>query len=230
MWEAVGIAHHLHETPARSGLDLSRRDAASAFSLSPVPASISHGWEKVHHALTGTLRCTQVRVVAALEASFEELFAAECGYVVRTLTRLGVHSSDVEDVAQDVFIAVHHRLCDYDASRPAKPWLFAFAFRAAANYRRLARHRRERTADDESATSATQDDELEAAQRRAMLHGALEALDLEHRAAIVAVDLDGVPAKDAARAMGIPLNTLYSRVRNGRKKLRAVLSGDQRLA
>lgn len=163
--------------------------------------------------------------MSALDARFEELFAAECGYVLRTLRRLGVHERDVEDLAQDVFLAVHHRFSDYDPARPARPWLFAFAFRAASNYKRLARHRREAHEDVEAAGAPEQERSLEADQQRRLLLRALQTLDLKHRAAIVAVDLDQVPPKDAAAAMGISLNTLYSRVRNGRQKLRAALAG-----
>lgn len=172
--------------------------------------------------------------MSALDERFERLFAAECGYVIRTLRRLGVREIDVEDLAQDVFLAVHHRFADYDPKRAPRPWLFAFAFRAASNYKRLARHRRETRDDTETGRPPEQESTLEASRRREMLLDALQTLDLDHRAAIIAVDLDQVPAKDAADAMGIPLNTLYSRVRNGRKKLRAALTSspdaDQRPA
>lgn len=173
--------------------------------------------------VTETVPYPQVGSVPELDARFEELFAAQFGYVIRTLMRLGVRPSDGEDVAQDVFFAVFHRLRDYDATRPARPWLFAFAFRAAANYRRLARHRRESPAQSEPGGASTQENDLEAAERRVLLQRALNDLDFEHRAAVVAVDLDEVAPKDAAKAMGIPLNTLYSRVRNARKKLRVAL-------
>ena len=177
---------------------------------------------------------TSTNRVSTLDSRFERLFAAECGCVIRTLRRLGVRDGDVEDLAQDVFLAVHHRFADYDPKRPPRPWLFAFAFRAASNYKRLARHRREARDDTEHGRGPEQEHQLEAARRREMLLDALQTLDLEHRAAIIAVDLDQVPAKDAAAAMGIPLNTLYSRVRNGRKKLRAALTSspdaDQRQA
>ena len=152
---------------------------------------------------------------------------------MRSLIRLGVRSSDAEDVTQDVFLAVYARLSDYDVSRPPKPWLFAFAFRAASNYRRLARHRVERPESEHpklpggavnpQESVSPQEHALEAAGRRALLARALENLDFDHRAALVAVDLEEVAPKEAAEAMRIPLNTLYSRVRNGRKKLRAAI-------
>ena len=74
-------------------------------------------------------------------ARFRALFENQFDYVWTSLLRLGVHARDVEDVAQDVFEHVHRRLDEYDRSRPIRPWLFAFSFRCASDWRRLARHR-----------------------------------------------------------------------------------------
>ena len=40
-----------------------------------------------------------------------------------------------------MFVEVFRNLHRYDPARPLRPWLFAFAFRFASDYRRLARHR-----------------------------------------------------------------------------------------
>lgn len=160
--------------------------------------------------------------------SFPILFRANAAYVARSLRRLGVHDRDVEDVTQEVFVAVHAHLAELDESRPIKPWLFAFAFRAAANYRRLARHRHEVSegaGDEPEGQGPAADQALDDARRAARLMSALDGLDLEHRAAIILVDLEQVAPKEAAEGLGIPLNTLYSRVRNGREKLRRTLLG-----
>lgn len=157
---------------------------------------------------------------------FEAVFERECGYVVHSLRRLGVRENDLEDLTQDVFIAVHRRLGDYDPARPLRPWLFGFAFRAASNYRRLARHRREAVFEPaplERGAPPVQEQALVDGERRQQLRHALDTLDLKHRAALILVDLDGVPPAEVAESLDIPLDTVYSRVRNGRKKLRAAL-------
>ena len=162
--------------------------------------------------------------------SFTMVFAEEGGYILHTLRRLGVRESDLEDLTQDVLVAVHRRLGEYDPTRPLRPWLFGFAFRAASNYRRLARHRREAVFEGvplERAAAPAQEEALVDEERRRTLHRALDTLDLKHRAALVLVDLDGVPPAEVAQALDVPIDTVYSRVRNARKKLRAVLlSGD----
>src|SRR5258708_34117311 len=75
--------------------------------------------------------------------TLDDLFQMHAGYVWNTLRRLGAGPADVEDLTHEVFLQVHARLGDFDTTRPARPWLFGFAFRVASRHRRRAHHRRE---------------------------------------------------------------------------------------
>ena len=74
---------------------------------------------------------------------FDRLFEAELDYVRHSLRRLGVREADLDDEVNEVFLRVHRQLASYDAARPLRPWLFAFAARVAAEHRRRAHVRRE---------------------------------------------------------------------------------------
>jgi RNA polymerase sigma-70 factor (ECF subfamily) len=158
-------------------------------------------------------------------ARFRALFQRELDYVWTSLRRLGVHARDAEDVAQDVFVHVYRRLDDYDPSRPLRPWLFAFAFRCASDWRRLARHRVEAQEDpDRRPAGTTAADEVVArTQDRELLLQALEQIDLERRGVLILYELDETPMKDIAEALGIPLFTAYSRLRVARQELTAAV-------
>lgn len=159
---------------------------------------------------------TEARDGAFLEA-FRELFDAELAYVVRVLRRLGVRPSDLEDVAQDVFVSVYRRFREYDRGAPARPWLFSFALRASANYRRLARHRREVHTEGEPATDATSpEDATSEARARALVLRALDRLPDEQRTVFVMHDIEGFCAPEIASEVEAPLNTVYSRLRLAR--------------
>ena len=69
--------------------------------------------------------------------------AINAGYVAASLGRLGIAAGDRDDLVSEIFVRVHEELATYDADRPIRPWLFAFAARVASEHRRLARHRRE---------------------------------------------------------------------------------------
>lgn len=160
---------------------------------------------------------------------FEQLFAEQLTYVWNVLRRLGVRDAEREDLVQEVFVRVHQALPTYDASRPPRPWLFAFAFRVASDHRRLARHRSEVLGDDaESPASAPgADTQLEGAQRRAVLHAALDQLDLDKRAVIVLHELEELSIPEVARTLGIPEGTAYTRLRAARLQLATTLQAGE---
>jgi RNA polymerase sigma-70 factor, ECF subfamily len=156
--------------------------------------------------------------------SFQAVFVAEFDFVCRSLRRLGVREADVHDVAQELFVAVHRGLADYDRARPLRAWLMGYAVRYAANYRRLGWHKGTELSDDAAVPSPRMTDKLQA--RQLVLRG-LAALDFDKRVALVMHDLEEITAPEIATELGIPLNTVYSRVRLARdafKKAVAELS------
>lgn len=156
----------------------------------------------------------------AKTAEFTALFEAHLAYVWTTLRRLGVHERDLEDVAHETFLKVYAELDRFDRTRPAKPWLFAFALRKASDYRKLARHKTALFGDDEPGGATNEADETAARrEREALVHDALASLDMEKRAVLVLADLDEQTMPDIAAALGIPLNTGYSRLRAARQEL-----------
>lgn len=156
---------------------------------------------------------------------FRTIFELEVGYVMRTLRRLGVAPADVEDLAHDVFLAVHQRLDSYDPARALRPWLFGFAFRVASHYRRKAGRETalehvERVADPADGPEALLDKE---SRRRLVLAG-LDAIELSRRAVFVLHELDGVTCDEIARTLEIPLGTAYSRLRLARQDFSAAMN------
>jgi len=154
--------------------------------------------------------------------SFQRVFETELGYVATSLRRLGVAPRDVEDVSHDLFVQVWKQWSTYDPARPVRPWLFAFAFRFASDYRRLSRHKVEMFVEKDSATKDKGADELlvEHEQQRA-LFSALEWISEERRGVFILFELDGVPMQEIADSLQIPANTAYSRLRLAREEFAA---------
>lgn len=162
---------------------------------------------------------------APIAPSFAAVFEGEFSYVHGTLRRLGVRAADLEDLSHDVFVAVHDALPRFDARRPIRPWLFGIAFRVASDHRRRARHAREIPDDQPDAIDGAlpADEQLAAAEARALVLRALDALDLDRRAALVLHDIDGRSAPEIAEALAVPLNTVYSRIRLARADFQAAV-------
>jgi RNA polymerase sigma-70 factor (ECF subfamily) len=157
---------------------------------------------------------------------FESMYRAELPYVLRTLRRLGLNEADAADLAHDVFVVVHRRQGEYDRNRPLRAWLFGIAYRLVANHLGRA-YRRVEIPTDPIGLSAVDPRaaSLDEGAARDLLLRALAAVDIEHRAVLVLHDLEERAAPEVATILGIPLNTVYSRLRNGRQKVAAAARG-----
>jgi len=167
---------------------------------------------------------------AAETSHFELLFDREFSYVWNTLRRLGIYERDLEDVTHEVFLQIYTHWAAFDPARSARPWLFGFAYRIAADYRRLARHRMQLVGDvaeveDQArpGTGTDQDDATDARDAAELVERALGRLELEQRAVLVMHDIDGSTMSEVAAALAIPVNTGYSRLRLARARFSAVV-------
>ena len=160
-------------------------------------------------------------MTAGQPPDFPKIYASEFSYVWKTLRRLGAPPKDIEDVTHDLFVVVHRRLPEYDASRPLRPWLFGIAVRVLSDYRQLFRNRREvldpiAPTPDAIDQAPRQDESLAGNQERTLLMKALDLIDFDRRVVLVMHDLDEVSMPEIAAALDIPLNTAYSRLRLAR--------------
>lgn len=161
---------------------------------------------------------------APLEADrryFQELYRRETAPVRGFLRRMGAPSLHLEDLVHDVFVIAYQRLADYDRSRPARPWLFGIALRRHWSFSQRVAVRREVDAELEGVADhgPGPDQRLDERERSGLLLGAIQQLDLDQRAAFVMHHLEGCTAPQVAEALGVPLNTVYSRLRRARERV-----------
>ena len=157
---------------------------------------------------------------------FDSLYTRHFEFACRSLRLLGVDGNALEDAAQDVFAIVSRRLADFEHNASVKTWIFAIVQRVAANYRRRRRRRPESFTVLPESTPSTQpgpDAEWEAERAARLIQAFAVGLDDSRRALLVLGLLERVPARELARSLGIPLFTVYSRVRSVREALDAFL-------
>ena len=152
-----------------------------------------------------------------------EAFQGELDYVYRSLRRLGTPPSEVDDLAQEVFLALRQSWDEYDRTRPLRPYLFGIAFRISAATQRKRRREVSFGVIEADEPGPGPDDALLAKQIRAQVLAALEQVPLKRRAVLVMHDIDEVAVRDIATALSIPLFTVYSRLRKGRRELEVAL-------
>lgn len=155
------------------------------------------------------------------DLSFEAVFAEHAPYVLRALPRLGVGAADVDDVAQEIFLAVHRGLPAFEGRSRVRTWIFGIALRVAGNYRRRAHRRREvRGLEIEGVEAPTQNDGLERARSRQLLTAALEELSERKREVFVLYEIEELSMAEVAEAVGCPLFTAYARLYAARREMK----------
>jgi RNA polymerase sigma-70 factor (ECF subfamily) len=153
-------------------------------------------------------------------------------FVWLSLQRLGIHISDLDDVAQDVFVIVHKRLRTFDRRSRLTTWLFGICMRVAANYRRRRRWTFEvllgGSDDQRPATLVAADEVLVRREQRELAERALNRLELAKRATFVMFELESLSCLEIAELMNVPVGTVYSRLHSARRQLEKTLSRDLR--
>ena len=151
-------------------------------------------------------------------------------FVWLSLQRLGIHPSDLDDVAQDVFMVVHRRLDTFDRRARVSTWLFGICMRVAANYRRRRRWTHEVLTgggeEDRPSGLAAADDVLVRREQRELAERALNRLEIAKRATFVMFEIEALSCLEIAELMNVPVGTVYSRLHSARRQLEKNLSRD----
>jgi RNA polymerase sigma-70 factor (ECF subfamily) len=156
---------------------------------------------------------------------FEAIYAQYASFVWRVLRGMGVGESMIQDAVQDVFVVVHRRLPDFDHRHSVKTWLFEITYRVACSARRKkARARLHEPLSDALRTSAAGPQEAtERLHSSRLLSDLLARMPDDRRAVLVLADIEGLSAKEISEVAGIPINTVYSRLRRARIELSRAL-------
>src|SRR5262245_23531228 len=160
-----------------------------------------------------------------------EVYAAHFKYVWRCLRALGVADAVLDDAVQDVFLVVQKKLEQFDGRGQLRTWLYAIALRIARRYRAAAAEDARRRSVDSRADDAEAlrevpgpvdaEHSIEQGERLDLARRALERLDDSKREVFVLGHVEQMSAPEIAEAVGIPLNTVYSRLRAARLEFKA---------
>ena len=163
--------------------------------------------------------------VAALGA----LYDRHADTLFRFLCRLPhVDEQEAEDLVQEAFLAAQHAARSYRGDCAVRTWLMAIAgnlSKARARSRQRNRSALERARVQALPTLVSSDAEAQLRQRQQIACVAAALADLPHdlQMAYVLCELEGVPGVEAARVLKTREGTLYRRLHDARKRLRAAL-------
>jgi RNA polymerase sigma-70 factor, ECF subfamily len=152
-----------------------------------------------------------------------QVYALHFKYVWRCLKSLGVQERHLDDAVQEVFLVVHRKLDSFDGNHALTSWLYAIAVRMARRNHRAAAQERSRFLSEDEASEHSEHSHssnspllLEENERLSLAQQALTSLNESKREVFVLSAIEGLSAPEIAPILGIPLNTVYSRLRAAR--------------
>jgi RNA polymerase sigma factor (sigma-70 family) len=162
------------------------------------------------------------------------LFDRHHDAVYRFLSRLvRATAAEADDLVQITFLEVWRSASRFGGKGAVKSWIFGVAANVARHHVRGEVRRRVALAGAAENggggdTVRSPDEALMQAQLVDRVGAALNTLSHDQRVTFVMCDLEDVPGVEAARVLGIREGTLWRRLHDARKALRAVLGGGER--
>jgi RNA polymerase sigma factor (sigma-70 family) len=133
---------------------------------------------------------------------------------------------EVEDLTQDVFIAVAEISARYKEAGKLKSWLYSVAVRTAKKRRRTLTNRK-RLLNENVDQAVAVAGQLSTSGQRVMakhdLYHAFAGLTETQRQALVLFEYQGMSGEEIAETMNIKLNTVWSHLRRARTAVLSVL-------
>ncbi|MFJ7731762.1 RNA polymerase sigma factor [Lysinibacillus sp. NPDC097231] len=144
-----------------------------------------------------------------------EKFAFQCG----------VHSNDLADVSQEVFVKLYRFLHQFKHDR-FTTWLYKITLNATRDYYR--KEQREQAKEEKlnaqpQMSSSSAEDDVLLFEEDKLLHNAIQALDEKYRYPLVLFYFHELKYEEIAEVLNISLSTVKVRILRAKEKLKAVL-------
>ena len=152
--------------------------------------------------------------------------------VRRYLLRVGVTESDVDDLVQATFLEIVRAAPRFDPGYPVRTWIFGITTIMVRRHRRSVSRAAARLvtwaglARAEAAPSP--DDVYEGDEALRRFAKAFARLSRKKREVFALVTIEGLSGEEAAHALGIPVNTVWTRLHHARADLRAAVLSEHR--
>jgi RNA polymerase sigma-70 factor (ECF subfamily) len=169
------------------------------------------------------------RDTCAVLPSFRSVYDEYFDFVWTSTRRLGVPVDAVDDVVQEVFVVISDRLGTVEQPASLRSWIYGVVRRTVSTYHRSRRVRSASESHDpfEDASSPMQPSPLDLAvlnDEVRLLWRLLGDIGPLKREVFVLAELEEMTMPEIAEAIGVPLNTAYSRLRVARQEFNDALA------
>jgi RNA polymerase sigma-70 factor (ECF subfamily) len=163
---------------------------------------------------------------------FADVYRDYFGFAWRSARALGTSPAALDDVVQEIFVVVHQRLTSFEGRSTLRTWLSGIVLNVVRHHRRgVARKSphelsREEVEDPDRLATSERDPYQAAAltEGTRLVERILAMLDDEKREVLVLAEFEELTVPEIAEALGLKLNTTYSRLRLAREQFEKALA------
>ena len=161
--------------------------------------------------------------------AFEEVYKASSSFVYNVALRVVNNREDALEVAQEVFLIVHHKLKDFRFESSFKTWVYRITANLAINYAK--KNVRTKTVPFEESfgdvlVENNVESQIEREHQEQLVENLLAELNPDQRACVVLREIQGLSYEEIAKALNININTVRSRLKRSRERLLSLKRGD----
>ena len=159
--------------------------------------------------------------------SFEEIYKRTAGFVYNVALRVVNNREDAQEVTQEVFLIIYHKLKKFRFESSFKTWIYRITVNTSINFvKRIRRTTNKMDAyEDEVAAKVLPNDvhkDIDKEHNNKIIEELLNAINPEQRACVVLRNIEGLSYQQIAQTLQININTVRSRLKRAREKLLAL--------
>lgn len=164
------------------------------------------------------------RIAAQKDAQAYRALFEKFGPIVKAfMMRQGADAATAEELAQETMLSVWRKAALYSEDKGSvATWIFAIARNLRIDYLRKEKTWVELPDNyaQEASSDTSPDEAVSGEQQRSIIRRALDALPEEQRQVVILSFIEGLPHRDIASRLNLPVGTVKSRIRLAYLKLR----------
>jgi RNA polymerase sigma-70 factor (ECF subfamily) len=156
--------------------------------------------------------------------AFELIYKHSSSFVYNVAFRVVGNKEDAQEVAQEVFLTVHHKLKEFRFESSFKTWTYRITTNLAINMAKKNSKIRNKTAtfDEEInpiAVEANVKVNIEKEHNEQLVKNLLNEINPDQRACVVLRNIEGLSYEEIAQTLKININTVRTRLKRAREKM-----------
>ena len=163
------------------------------------------------------------------EKAFERMVRENQNKIYAVCLNMMKNPHDAQDAAQETFIKAYRSLRGFKGDSKVETWLTRIAVNACLDALRARRETENIDDKYDLAADETPETELEKADIRREVRGALASLPPDMRSVVVLRDVEGYSYEEVAEMLRLNIGTVRSRLARARSKLKNIFSENKEL-